>query len=258
MRPQKPQQSVPTTRKDLSNLKNTDKEKMKSASKMNSANAMPGLEVEKEQTLTFLPNGLISMEKTPVRLVEIVKRNSLKSPLLRLPAEIRQMIWNFATSGSKLAIIKLYHTHKGYVYCLKTYGQRYQWGYRARMQFRLPEVCRQINSEMATLPYSNCIFAFPNFSGKDFHDIKTWSSRLSKGHRNAITDVSISTKNYPSISLAPHKVDREEFKSLRTIFPAIQRVYLELGELEKIDPPYCQNRAKQMLGDDVKVVSMKD
>ncbi|KAF2786465.1 hypothetical protein K505DRAFT_368215 [Melanomma pulvis-pyrius CBS 109.77] len=41
-------------------------------------------------------NGLLSLEKTPYHLVDIVKRNRTESRLLRLPSEIRNAIWQYA------------------------------------------------------------------------------------------------------------------------------------------------------------------
>ena len=60
----------------------------------------------------------------------------------------------------------------------------------AESAFHLPEVCRQIYTETATLAYHGTIFYFPKRE-KVSKEINKWSRGLLPAQRNAITDIAV-------------------------------------------------------------------
>ncbi|OAG21611.1 hypothetical protein CC77DRAFT_817030 [Alternaria alternata] len=123
--------------------------------------------------LKHLENGLVSMETTPDYLVETIQKNATDSPLLRLPAEIRNTIFRYAVGGNKIRIRRavVYRTSKKW-----RENSNLLWHGRADhlddrrfkdqgTAFHLPEVCRQIYAETATLGYATNIFILPYTQG---------------------------------------------------------------------------------------------
>ncbi|KAI4616532.1 hypothetical protein J4E80_005806 [Alternaria sp. BMP 0032] len=90
-------------------------------------------------------DGLVSLRKTPKDLVPIVKSNTQQSPLLRLPAELRNKI--FRHGGTR----EWRHLNSDNDVFRSTPAN-----------IALPRVCRQIYSETATLVYSGNLFSFNN------------------------------------------------------------------------------------------------
>ena len=136
-----------------------------------------------------LENGLVSMETPPDYLVETwgwysyasnfstdllrIQKNATDSPLLRLPAEIRNTIFRYAVGGNKIRIRRavVYRTSKKW-----RENSNLLWHGRADhlddrrfkdqgTAFHLPEVCRQIYAETATLGYATNIFILPYTQG---------------------------------------------------------------------------------------------
>ncbi|KAL1604039.1 hypothetical protein SLS60_005631 [Paraconiothyrium brasiliense] len=95
-------------------------------------------------TVPLLQNGLLDLSKTPDHLIPIAQRNAIQSPLLRLPAEIRSKIFQYATGGGHFLIAM---PHEGNITDLRRSG------------VYLPQVSRQIYSETATLIFENNTFA---------------------------------------------------------------------------------------------------
>ncbi|KAF1949429.1 hypothetical protein CC80DRAFT_271733 [Byssothecium circinans] len=183
-----------------------------------------------EHKVTTLPNGLVSLEKTPTHLVGTVKRNSLASPLLRLPTEIREVIWQYATSH-RVSIAQVENQKTLRVYEVQGHGKPAERNYEPRSCFRLPEVSRQIYSETATLVYSNTIFGFGLGLHKNFELVRTWADGLVQAQRNAITDVSVNAIEFFVIRKA--LFSQKDLVPMRRIFPALQRIHVsdELFEI---------------------------
>ncbi|KAH7399680.1 hypothetical protein BKA66DRAFT_452360 [Pyrenochaeta sp. MPI-SDFR-AT-0127] len=96
------------------------------------------------------------MEKTPHHLVQIVDNNTKNSNLLRLPGEIRNMIWALAMGGNYVRVKRVIHNITGNKFWVKTklYAQATLTDNTLRSSgFKLPQVCRQIYAETATLGY---------------------------------------------------------------------------------------------------------
>ncbi|KAJ8110973.1 hypothetical protein OPT61_g6315 [Boeremia exigua] len=107
-------------------------------------------------------NRLLNLETTPPRLVAIVKLNTAASQLLRLPSEIRNLIWQYALSN-ELVRFRSGHQKGGavrYSYSGVSHRARNLCDTIEELQpekissaFHLPEVCRQIYTETALLAY---------------------------------------------------------------------------------------------------------
>jgi hypothetical protein len=138
------------------------------------------------------------------------KRNSLKSPLLRLPAELRNKIFAFALGGHDITI---YSTIYSTTSCLMdhTFGKDFL-SYTAvssdkeaqgfvKPAFQLPRVCRQIYSETATLAYVLNTFKFDRetltknkgkYSGNGYSTMDLWLDRLLPAQIKAIQSLQVS------------------------------------------------------------------
>jgi hypothetical protein len=121
------------------------------------------------------------------------QRNAIESPLLRLPSEIRSIIWTFAVG------VSLVHINCQSVYMRRQsnlplraigYGVAFNErriivaNNRQLSAFHLPEVCRQIYAETATLAYSTNTFLIGPYTSD-------WIRALSLTQRRAITRVEL-------------------------------------------------------------------
>ncbi|KAF2132762.1 hypothetical protein P153DRAFT_173054 [Dothidotthia symphoricarpi CBS 119687] len=140
-------------------------------------------------------NGLLNLEETPERLVEIVKRNTIDSPLLRLPPELRNKIWAFTMSRQFVIVDPALESgeviKKNCVGAVSVQSKSMDssGGLAGHYQtkglsstFHLPKVSRQVYSETATLAYSTSTFII-GWSILNYND---WAKRLLPAQRNAI------------------------------------------------------------------------
>jgi hypothetical protein len=96
-----------------------------------------------------------------------VKRNAEQSPLLRLPAEIRDMIWKLALGGNVIRPVRSKSHVRGFFHPfpqVDTNGP-----HPPAYRFSLLQVCRQIYSEAASLPCHLSTFCF-----YDDLDLELW------------------------------------------------------------------------------------
>ncbi|KAG9188772.1 hypothetical protein G6011_07477 [Alternaria panax] len=119
-------------------------------------------------------------EELPVKISsdeknEATKRNTAESPLLRLPAELRNEIYKYALGR--------------HVYPVPGDGRKNP---RA---LNLVRVCRQIQQEAAFLPYSLSVLS----SRMAIH-LEEFVSRLSISQRNAIETIQLSEIGYAECS----------------------------------------------------------
>lgn len=160
-----------------------------------------------------------------------VRRDQVKSPLLRLPGEIRNTIYGYVLGyGGFIIKSKARKTRKTDSDCVKTlcgygkHGKTYSKGHA----LALVSVCRQIYVETTMLPYRLNIFTFSIFN--EFHD---WCGNMIPAHRNAIEAVRIHGATFfCSWLLESHRTQTVEkppkmrdFKKLRK-FPSLKRLYI--------------------------------
>ncbi|KAF2437380.1 hypothetical protein P171DRAFT_492128 [Karstenula rhodostoma CBS 690.94] len=215
-----------------------------------------GLSSERAWEVKKRENGLVDMGKTPPWMVEVAKRNATDSPLLRLPGELRNKIWRYATASN---IVNMHDDDsrpdavvcKGHTVGVVGEDNPIRWlSTRAEDKPRLPtafhlsEVCRQIYHEVGTLAYSDSIFFFCNWNDEGAL-IRAWTRTLTSAHRNAITDIAIDDMNFDFY--LDYRI------KLCSIFLGLQRLHLNthrvnlvyvLASDEKNGNLVCQKRKR--------------
>ncbi|KAF2468273.1 uncharacterized protein BDR25DRAFT_316388 [Lindgomyces ingoldianus] len=141
------------------------------------ADINPKHRVDKNKGFVKYRNGLLKLNQASPDINYITKENSLKSPLLRMPPEIRNKIFGYVLGGHDIKI----QVEKN-KYILETR----QWShdiwhvarpldspqncdpspYSVKPNFQLLRVCRQIYNEAAVLPYKLNNFSFAGSARK--------------------------------------------------------------------------------------------
>ena len=150
--------------------------------------------------IAFLDNGLISMENTPDHLIPMqvtflwddvpsyktvidtkssAAHNAKNSPLLRLPGEIRNQIWELVLKGRRIDLTNLRFPRHDLPF--------------SRPLFALPEVCRQMYVDTAILGYRLNSFLLH----ADRAHTRLWSDGLIPAQRNAIIMVAFRASFLP-------------------------------------------------------------
>ncbi|KAF2118248.1 hypothetical protein BDV96DRAFT_597106 [Lophiotrema nucula] len=126
-------------------------------------------------------DGLLNT-KIPVRsdLMKIAKGNSETSPLLRLPGEIRNMIWVYALGGHRINVLE----NDNVVSHTSRLIDAPNDSAASSPTFQLPQVCRQLYAETALLPYQLNTFALKNTISKS-----GWVKSLCAAQRRSITSL---------------------------------------------------------------------
>ncbi|KAL8721886.1 MAG: hypothetical protein Q9225_001522 [Loekoesia sp. 1 TL-2023] len=120
-----------------------------------------------------LRSGLLNTRgrDTPATQRKAMERNSASSPLLRLPSEIRNKIYEYALGGNHLEVDYEPHEHKYKTIKKQRYRTHYGGGLYhecagegddipSSLHLGLLRVCRQIYGEAALLPYALNTFVF--------------------------------------------------------------------------------------------------
>ncbi|KAF1935112.1 hypothetical protein EJ02DRAFT_389673 [Clathrospora elynae] len=166
-------------------------------------------------------NGLLNAV-IPARskLMQSAQRNSLESPLLRLPGEIRTKIWEFALGYHQVNIcgqsqgnrwnIELGHDTQP-LHVTSTVPRAF-----VRPTFAIPRVCRQMYTELSAMVYTLNNFGFDNHDTFD-----RWIKGRAFGQKQLITSI--------DIPFAYYNLYEGGFRKLfRQTFPNIKRVRLHL------------------------------
>ncbi|KAH7408109.1 hypothetical protein DE146DRAFT_776380 [Phaeosphaeria sp. MPI-PUGE-AT-0046c] len=211
-----------------------------------------------------LANGLVDLTDPPQQILDIAKQNAAISPLIRLPAEIRNAIWKLAVGGHRVNPWKNDQVTgrqvKGGAFVAKdtlpsetrldihssitemTYARfcrhmeltmrAMQSDHlctvrsmknlqRALTAFHLPEVCRRIYADSATLAYSVNIFKLGRQDG-------TWINCLLRAQRDAMLSVDLSM--YFATDMYSGKISctslQSTISSLRSRFPNLRQVHI--------------------------------
>lgn len=163
-----------------------------------------------------------------------VKRNSVESPLLRIDKSIRMRIWKYAMGGhtieirarklqpseDMLSVTSPLDAVSAYIGSVVHHGPKRT---RPKTAFHLPEVCRQIYDETATLGYSSNHFSFigevsHKFGREDGPDgaLEDWCHELLPAQVNAVT------------CIRPHWHDFQDYlskanmRSFKQLFPRLK------------------------------------
>ncbi|KAF2874983.1 hypothetical protein BDV95DRAFT_603756 [Massariosphaeria phaeospora] len=195
-------------------------------------------------------------EQPETRLDKISKRNSIGSPLLRLPGEIRNRIWELATGGEGIEIWEDGQDYENGPKKCRVRRVRQQYRQSGYAVFRLSEICRQIQQETTVMPYALNTFTFSvlNFLGglRGFFD---WAYQLSPAQRNAVA------------SIQPHchavyEYMEDKTPTLKSAFPSLGRIYILDCSVEHLTPwsidistskALIEQEVRQREGEDVKV-----
>jgi hypothetical protein len=213
------------------------------------------------------------------------QRNATESPLLRLPPEIRKKIWTFA--------VQVDCVQAPIIYCWETRRHQFNKGGAVAVQdngaiatrhletdtdnccpfrqlgaFHLPEVCRQVYIETATLSYSTNIFLV----GSESLLCKNWARKeILLAQRDAITKVELGfeilTRHYFSTYVWPASLRRRGFRNLTHVYISCHtrkvsvkkwRRHLYLWELHlkgsKELLTWCEAKLREKEGSDLVVV----
>ncbi|KAL5425521.1 hypothetical protein PMIN07_011887 [Paraphaeosphaeria minitans] len=169
-----------------------------------------------EQSVRLLENGLLDLSETPKHLVEVARRNVIESHLLRLPAEIRCRIFEFALSGYDIKIgygaanarqpvlsglrIPLRKTLEICVEFKLGDGKKRIVTDCKTSSFYLPQVCRMVYSETVTKGYAlNGLF----IDAATFIELPlrllgvgVWAKSLATAQFDAISRITIPAQAY--------------------------------------------------------------
>ncbi|KAL1603566.1 hypothetical protein SLS60_005154 [Paraconiothyrium brasiliense] len=139
----------------------------------------------------LLDNGLLDLSETPAHLVEIVRRNATESPLLRLPAEIRNCIFKYALGGDTIEVARTFDCDVPHHKESKAMPMCPQCrGYFDAVPFPLIQVCRMVYAETAILGYALNTFAFcDGFSG--IRAMLKWVPKQLHAHIEVISSIRI-------------------------------------------------------------------
>ncbi|KAF2831595.1 hypothetical protein CC86DRAFT_463452 [Ophiobolus disseminans] len=211
--------------------------------------------VEKPWTFKKYRNGLLNL-KAPARYMSITKTNSITSPLLALPAEIRNKIFGYVMGGYDIYIMASNQTsefktitfndgskHARHVFeknrILTTILPK-DTEYRSAEDgdqlpnLCLPRVCRQLYMETALLPYVLNHFKFVGYLTKTtggkystrggYSTMDVWSQLRKPAQLQAITSIAPTLYYLHNYLLG----DRPGF---RKRFPALKHVDLRLSSM---------------------------
>ncbi|KAI4915817.1 hypothetical protein J4E90_004263 [Alternaria incomplexa] len=115
--------------------------------KSTKASTGAGVVKRSHKKLRFHENGLLNVETQTGKYLKIARQNQRDSPLLRLPAEIRHLIFGYALGGKTFYI---HHDDRQGIAKNETVSKN---------TLALLAVCRQVFAETALLPFSSNTFS---------------------------------------------------------------------------------------------------
>jgi hypothetical protein len=170
-------------------------------------------------------------------------RNNQKSPLLRLPPEIRNRIWKYAVGGNTIKSVDIGLWRGDYRLKLPTSEQlpTSEPGH----VFALLRTCRQIYAETAVLPYTDNTFSFCSVRSMRY-GLKHVKAHL----RTHITSIQleIDFDFRRSRHGFEYYVYLGERFSLRASLPGLKDVHAYLYQAKMIDEATMQKAKADLLG----------
>ncbi|KAF2442380.1 hypothetical protein P171DRAFT_497193 [Karstenula rhodostoma CBS 690.94] len=130
-----------------------------------------------------LPNGFLDLSDIPDHLLALTTSNAAESPLLRLPPELREQIFRYASSGNR---VLMKHDPDDVKASKPFHAEVFQDGTRRRLTLshtgmNLALVSRQLYCETVTLPYVHNTFALVlDMRGLDITDFHLFLSLFFK------------------------------------------------------------------------------
>jgi hypothetical protein len=127
-----------------------------------------------------------------------VQRSAVPPPLLRLPAELRNLIFEYAMEVNTVSIQRQSNESTSKQWCETStstwHGRATHLGDRRRknigIAFHLPEVCRQIYAETVTLGYATNTFSL-SYSLGDRSKTPLWDARRNGAQLSAIKSINV-------------------------------------------------------------------
>ncbi|KAF2437384.1 hypothetical protein P171DRAFT_492132 [Karstenula rhodostoma CBS 690.94] len=206
---------------------------------MDEPDSTKGIVARKFPAVRLLQNGLLDLSETPDHLVATVKRNAIESPLLRLPAEIRNRIFQYALGGYTINVRRF----KGLCILVNCDCRRYVGlkasrdsydcdGSRTRstsMPFRLREVCRQAYSETATLGFQLSKFTFDHSLWTHIGALmQSWLSHCPPWQTEVIGNIRLPASMYIRF-LASKLQQGDSSLAFGPVFPTLRKLHLSGG-----------------------------
>lgn len=126
--------------------------------------------------------------------------------------------------------------------------------------FRLPETCRQIYSESATLGYATNRFILPpRLFCNEYPAFSLWHKRRSTAQLSAITSIQADTSDLREYFVG------DEIHSFRSRFPSLEELFIPSWQVESVKIPhtahghenveeYIQAKVKKLDGENLRVV----
>ncbi|KAF2001220.1 hypothetical protein P154DRAFT_619557 [Amniculicola lignicola CBS 123094] len=192
-------------------------------------------------SVPMLDNGLVDVSKIPECMKKNVEYNERNSRLLRLPPELRNFVWECIFDGVVVDFILLWdHDPKTNENKKKRVGRAIDPNARLGSHdisvpsvFHLPEVCRQIYAETATLSYFRSKFIFqtyhPEAADGCLWNPPQFSQRLTYAARKSIKVVEIGCKE---------KMEMGPWTDIRDAYPNLEQLIVRPLSLWTI---HCQN-----------------
>ncbi|XPS70270.1 beta transducin [Ascochyta lentis] len=171
-------------------------------------------------SLRRLRNGLLDVTRRSGEYIEAIKTNS-ETPLLRLPPEVRNRVWEYALGGKVFNVVFL-QTLRGQYVEEKTSISKDTFPENSQA---LLCVCRQIHQETVLLQFSANAFRF------DMEEAFDWARHLLKVQRNLIEEVHVVTHRAERLYAWIRKTKQDCFMPHAfpiDIFPGLKRVVIEI------------------------------
>ncbi|KAI4926058.1 uncharacterized protein J4E92_006795 [Alternaria infectoria] len=164
-----------------------------------------GVAKRSHKKLRFHANGLLNVEQKTGKYLKIARQNQRNSPLLRLPAEIRHLIFGYALGGKTFHID--YNEYQGIAKNMTV----------SKNTLALLAVCRQVFAETALLPFSS-----NTFSAIHPQVFNMWIEYFPSVFAEAVTSVRL----YPCVASSPP----EQWLDLHDGIPGMWDIMVDHGD----------------------------